>query len=118
MLIVTSPQHLLNALAYVQEQQWVGDGRGGQREAFVNRTVDPVRAMVAQPDDNDRIAAGATGADIDARIYLMPDTVAEVGDRIFVLGDVEGLWRIEAIVTDSRITLRRALCTRRQVQDG
>lgn len=115
---MSTPTHLLNAACYVKSQRWTSDGRGGQVESFVPRTDDPVRCMVAQPDDNDRTAAGAAGADIDARVYLTPDTAAEIGDLIAVVGDDEGDWRVEAVVKDSRSTLKRALCTRRQTQDG
>lgn len=115
---MTTPTHLLNARATVKAQVWVSDGRGGRSETYVPRTADPIRVMVSQPRDTEREVAGAAGADVDGWLFFEPDTLVEVGDLVDVVGDAEGDWRVESVVRDSRTTLKRANCSRRQVEDG
>lgn len=115
---MTTPTHLLNAFAFVKSQEWVSDGRGGRREVFVARTVDAVRVMVSLPRNLERESAGVAGADIDGFLYFEPGALVEIGDRVVVVGDTEGDWRVESVVVDSRTTLKRASCTRRQIEDG
>lgn len=115
---MTTPTHLLNARATVMAQTWVSDGRGGRTETFVARTAVPVPVMVSQPRAVDRTAAGSVGADVDGFLYFTPAAVVEIGDRVHVEGDDEGHWRVDSVVTDSRTTLKRAECARRQAEDG
>jgi head-tail adaptor len=104
--------HLLNTDLTVYRASFTADGRGGRTKAMAS--VGTIRAMVAQPSDQERQVAEQFGARLDALVYTAFGADVNRGDELDDGGARR--WRVISKEINSRSTYERLHCT--EVQGG
>jgi len=102
-------RHLLNRVVEVWRPTIVGDGSGGQIVTFAQ--VGELPAKIDQPTAEEREEGAQWGAQLTHIARMMPGADVRRGDELRGDGQV---YRVLAVVTNSRNTYTRALCERTQ----